>query len=297
MSMSALLAGYSPAVPESQDRSSLLPKPFRFPHEISDSSLTTEVPTSNGVPDHFSEWNNEVPQGDKSTDHLLKRTPKPHEPDPQVFSPADYIEYFELIRAVSPNRNRMLQSPFYRNARSEHHEVARPSFETENRFANEAMNADSEPSIHESGAGDSAIAATLRFVVVSGFLFLILAGLLSVRSLKEIGAKIKIKSIRIRLPYRFWVIKRHLAMASIRHDSGFSYVCEVKRRIPCDAKSRSRVMVYEDGAPLQAPHTPHDLIRMEGAGRFSHWDGHIFFSTSDNSDPRTNGRTYTFMEI
>ena len=29
-----------------------------------------------------------------------------------------------------------------------------------------------------------------------------------------------------------------------------------------------------------------------GSGRFSHWGGNLFFSTSDNTDPNTNGRVY-----
>jgi hypothetical protein len=36
----------------------------------------------------------------------------------------------------------------------------------------------------------------------------------------------------------------------------------------------------------------HDQIRHEGKGRYSHWGDHVFFSSSDNTDPRTNGRTY-----
>jgi hypothetical protein len=30
-----------------------------------------------------------------------------------------------------------------------------------------------------------------------------------------------------------------------------------------------------------------------GAGAYSHWQGYLYFSASDGSDPRANGRTYT----
>jgi hypothetical protein len=33
-------------------------------------------------------------------------------------------------------------------------------------------------------------------------------------------------------------------------------------------------------------------IAEQGMGRFSYWRRHVFFSASDNSDPRSNGRTY-----
>ena len=55
---------------------------------------------------------------------------------------------------------------------------------------------------------------------------------------------------------------------------------------------RADATVLEDGHPLGPPHTIHSRIRSAGAGHLSFWSGSIYFSTSDNSDPRTNGRTY-----
>lgn len=55
---------------------------------------------------------------------------------------------------------------------------------------------------------------------------------------------------------------------------------------------RSTLTVYENGKPLGPPHAPFDDIRKLGRGRFNHWENLVFFTTSDNSDPRTNGRTY-----
>jgi SAM-dependent methyltransferase len=57
---------------------------------------------------------------------------------------------------------------------------------------------------------------------------------------------------------------------------------------------RSRLMVYEDGRMLGLAHSIHDDVRKHGKGRFSHWAGEIYFSTTDGSDPNQNGRTYTY---
>jgi hypothetical protein len=55
----------------------------------------------------------------------------------------------------------------------------------------------------------------------------------------------------------------------------------------------SRLELLEDGNPLGPPHQMHDVIRNKGNGAFSHWGTGLHFSTSDNTDPRTNGRSYT----
>lgn len=56
--------------------------------------------------------------------------------------------------------------------------------------------------------------------------------------------------------------------------------------------SESKTELFEEGKPLGPAHSAHDVIRSKGAGRFSHWGSKLYFSTSDNSDPRTNGRVY-----
>jgi SAM-dependent methyltransferase len=59
---------------------------------------------------------------------------------------------------------------------------------------------------------------------------------------------------------------------------------------------RSTLMLYEDGRILGIAHSVHDHIKRYGKGRFSHWDTSLYFSTSDNSDPNTNGRSYSYCE-
>jgi len=55
---------------------------------------------------------------------------------------------------------------------------------------------------------------------------------------------------------------------------------------------QSRLSLFEDDRPLGPPHQDHAEIRTLGKGRYSDWDNYILFSSSDNSDPRTNGRRY-----
>lgn len=59
----------------------------------------------------------------------------------------------------------------------------------------------------------------------------------------------------------------------------------------------STLRLFEDGVEIGPAHSSHDEIRAIGMGRFSHWSegpvSWLYMSTSDNSDPRFNGRRYT----
>ena len=57
------------------------------------------------------------------------------------------------------------------------------------------------------------------------------------------------------------------------------------------------MILLEDGKPLGPAHSIHDGIRGLGCGRFSHWGPNLWFSTSDNSDPLTNGRRYSIAVL
>ena len=60
-----------------------------------------------------------------------------------------------------------------------------------------------------------------------------------------------------------------------------------------DNNERSPVVIYEDGKPLGPAHCRHEDVGVFGYGCFSHWRGQGYvFSSSDNSDPNTNGRVY-----
>lgn len=59
------------------------------------------------------------------------------------------------------------------------------------------------------------------------------------------------------------------------------------------APTTSRLRVMEDGRELGQAHSSLEEIGMRGEGRYLHQNGTLAISTSDNSDPRLNGRTYS----
>jgi SAM-dependent methyltransferase len=81
-----------------------------------------------------------------------------------------------------------------------------------------------------------------------------------------------------------------------RRESGFAWQLALPALTDVaddlDAPHRSRLVLLENGTPLWLRHTQHEEIRTRGMGAYSHWRGGLLLSTSDNSDPNTNGRTY-----
>jgi hypothetical protein len=57
----------------------------------------------------------------------------------------------------------------------------------------------------------------------------------------------------------------------------------------------SPLRLSEDDRELGPAHALHATVSQVGAGAFSDWTGVLLFSTSDNSDPKTNGRVYRFQ--
>lgn len=60
--------------------------------------------------------------------------------------------------------------------------------------------------------------------------------------------------------------------------------------------TRSPYVLTEDGKVLSPSHAIHDDIRKNGKGSWSHWGQAIYFSSSDGTDPRQNGRKYVLMK-
>lgn len=78
---------------------------------------------------------------------------------------------------------------------------------------------------------------------------------------------------------------------------GFLYTCKAHLLRDLEdtvaTAQHSPVLVYENDRPLGPGHSQHHEIETVGLGRYSHWTGMgILLSTSDNSDPNTNGRDY-----
>jgi hypothetical protein len=86
-------------------------------------------------------------------------------------------------------------------------------------------------------------------------------------------------------------------LCDIRHDARHCWVAAVPSGLLSDKEGASRLVVCEDERPLGPAHCGHEDIRERGGGRFSHWGAQVYFSTLDNSDPRTNGRRYLVREV
>jgi hypothetical protein len=92
-----------------------------------------------------------------------------------------------------------------------------------------------------------------------------------------------------------------LAPGAISSELGFAYIAPLRIKdsfllhFPGDelGSAASELELREDGGLLGPAHSLHVEIRSKGGGRFSHWNDWLYFSTSDGSDPRTNGRSYT----
>jgi hypothetical protein len=57
----------------------------------------------------------------------------------------------------------------------------------------------------------------------------------------------------------------------------------------------SPALLCEGDTILGPPHTFHAKIVEAGLGRFSHYGDGVVFSSSDNTDPNSNGRQYTIV--
>lgn len=86
-------------------------------------------------------------------------------------------------------------------------------------------------------------------------------------------------------------------LANIAPEIGNCWITPVPIYLPSDQESASSLALFENGRPLGPGHQSHDDIRTKGAGRFCHWGAQIYFSTSDNTDPRNNGRHYHVEEV
>jgi SAM-dependent methyltransferase len=76
-----------------------------------------------------------------------------------------------------------------------------------------------------------------------------------------------------------------LDTAEVWPETGHCYLA----RIPAGTAG----VLYEDSKALEGE-ASHEEIRTRGRGRYSFWHDHLYFSSSDNTDPRSNGRRYSF---
>lgn len=84
--------------------------------------------------------------------------------------------------------------------------------------------------------------------------------------------------------------------ASVRSELGFCYMADVPDGMESDAEGVSGLTLMENGKPLPFPRSLHADIRAKGSGGYSHWKNAVYFSSSDNTDPRENGRIYSWTD-
>lgn len=88
----------------------------------------------------------------------------------------------------------------------------------------------------------------------------------------------------------------HLVDVSKLRQEGLAWVAKLPRRFGVgdhpDAPNASNFVLYEDDREIGPAHAQHETIRRIGGGGYSHWCGRLYFSTSDGTDPSTNGRLY-----
>ncbi|TPQ36238.1 hypothetical protein C2U70_12850 [Bradyrhizobium guangdongense] len=115
--------------------------------------------------------------------------------------------------------------------------------------------------------------------------------------------------LMIYLPVAFFLNQRPGTDANIlsgpfiqyEHTHGFIVHPAIPGAKPDDKDNldQSTLQLYEDGKPLGPAHSVHRDVMVIGQGRYSHWrysGTMLLFSTSDNTDPNTNGRTYSVFD-
>jgi len=94
-----------------------------------------------------------------------------------------------------------------------------------------------------------------------------------------------------------------LKVSNAASDGGYSYRIYKSYGTPADNsdfRTRSTLRFFENDVEMRPAHSLGIDIRNVGLGRFTHWglpDGRgesILFSASDNTDPRTNGKSYSY---
>lgn len=89
-------------------------------------------------------------------------------------------------------------------------------------------------------------------------------------------------------------VREILTPDRLRPEQGFCYVAVLRLGRAGDREGTSRCVLREGKRPLGPGGALHADIRAQGRGRYSHWTPEaLYFSASDNSDPRQNGRCYT----
>lgn len=89
------------------------------------------------------------------------------------------------------------------------------------------------------------------------------------------------------------VFPRFSWSAGVTRESRKCFLSQIPEQFAAYIAGREHeVQLFEDQRALEHPNAVHDDIRRLGQGRYSVWNGWLYFSSSDNTDPAENGRTY-----
>ena len=79
------------------------------------------------------------------------------------------------------------------------------------------------------------------------------------------------------------------------HEKGFAFQALLGIEWMGSHLKPSPAIVLENGKALGPGNSMHDDIRNQGQGRYSFWHDILYFSASDNSDPRLNKKQYEIL--
>ncbi|HAU29449.1 MAG TPA: hypothetical protein DCW68_04975 [Rhodospirillaceae bacterium] len=123
-----------------------------------------------------------------------------------------------------------------------------------------------------------------------------------------LAAGILIFLVELTLQLPAFHVHRTIPASIIRHEQEHVYKIDLRQlesrekgNLPfvvfagdgLENNDRSLLKLYEDGVLQEMRHSVHESLMAIGMGRHSHWGKYLIFSTSDNSNPIENGRTYS----
>ena len=83
---------------------------------------------------------------------------------------------------------------------------------------------------------------------------------------------------------------------TITNEAGFCFLTRVSSELSLKcSQSKNPLSLVENGVVLSNSDSVHDEIRNKGEGRFSLSSDYLYFSSSDNTDPNLNGRSYALL--
>ena len=138
-------------------------------------------------------------------------------------------------------------------------------------------------------AADSPLFRAVSVILVSAYLIVVGAWLMLTRQIPSPGF--------FRIIRALWRKPYSGVIDQFTPEQGHCYLAALPGELLSDRDSTSSLQVFEDGRALGPGRAAHDDVRRRGTGCFSHWGEQLYFSTSDNSDPRTNGRRYSVKEV